>query len=322
MLALEFRKTRSSVILKKIGIFAFSSILFALPLIYFLVFVHHLKTLNYAPNTWLGSFNISNLIADNVNIALLIAAIGLVTLPQNKISKRILRLWICGAAVFLIYSLAVTYFSRKQIAYLPAFVPWFHFYFYLKAAETVLFGYGLVKLCELLFVEPVVVVSAVTVMLFPAYMTRPDFMEDRKSALLHAQRFREIAAYHWIREHTEPRDVFLSSDYHSLFVINPAGRKTVCTKKEFSNPFVNFRKRDADRNQMFNYLRKNHHTEFQELAENYSLDYVISTDQTFVLSLLQNRNFSKSFESLGLYIFERKTSDINGMLLGNSDMIL
>jgi hypothetical protein len=125
------------------------------------VFVHQLKTLNYAPNTWLGSFNISNLVAENVNIALLIAAIGLVTLPQNKISKRILRAWIIGAAVFLIYSLAVTYLSRKQIAYLPAFVPWFHFYFYLKAVETVLFGYGLLKLSGLLFVEPVVVVSAV-----------------------------------------------------------------------------------------------------------------------------------------------------------------
>ncbi len=322
ILALEFRKTRSSEILKRIGIFVFSSILLALPLIYFVAFVYQFKTLNYAPNTWLGSFNISNLIAENVNIALLIAAIGLVTLPQNKISKRILGLWIIGAAVFLIYSLVVTYLTRKQIAYLPALVPWFHFYFYLKAAEIVLFGYGLLKLCELLFVEPVVILSAVTVMLFPAFMNRPDFMEDRKSALLNAQRFREIAAYHWIREHTQPRDVFLGSDYHSLFVINPAGRKTVCTKKEFSNPFVNFEKRDADRNQMFDYLLENHHTEFQELAENYSLDYVISTDQTLVLSLLQNRNFSKSFESLGLYIFERKTSDINGMLLGNSDMIL
>jgi len=342
MLAIDFRTTRSREFIKKFGAFAVTAILFALPLIYFLVFVYRLKILNYAPSTWLGDFNPSKLIAENLNLPLLIAVVGFIFLYRDKISdltKKIMTLWILGGSVFLIYSLVVTYFARKQIIFLPALVPWFHFYFYLKAAETVLFGYGFMKLFELLFAlckrtldsptflrfdfEPIVVVTAVTVMLFPLYLNRIDFIPARKYAIERSQKKSdEIAAYQWIRKHTKKNDVFLATDYHSLFVINPAGRKTVCTKKEFSNPFVDFIKRNQDRNQMFDDLREHHQSEFEELAENYSLDYVISSDPTVIRSLLKDKNFNKAFESPDLYIFERKTTDSIGMLLRNSDMIL
>jgi hypothetical protein len=347
LLSLEFKKAfpndrkTSSEILKKYIIFVFSSILFAFPLIYFVAFVYGMKTLNYAPSTWLGSFTVSNLIADNVNAGLFIAGVGLIALLKDKnlnLTKNILSLWIIGALVFLIYTIAVTYFSRKHIAYLPPLVPWLRFYFYLKAAETVLFGYGFIKLFELLTglyqrlfdssrlpefnVKPVVIALAVTVMLFPSYINRKDFLPARKSALMRSQKYQEIAAYQWIRKNTKNNDVFLATDYLSLFVVNPAARKTVCTKQEFSNPYVDFRKRNEDRNNMFTYLREDRQSEFYDLAESYSLDYVISNNHEVVTGLLKNKNFKKAFESLGLYIFERKTTDINGMLLGNSDMIL
>lgn len=326
MLSLDFKSTRSREIIKNFGAFAFTAILFALPLIYFLVFVYRLQIVNYAPSTWLGDFNPSKLIAENLNLPLLIAAVGFISLYRDKIShltKRIMTLWILGGSVFLIYSLVVTYLARKQIIFLPAFVPWFHFYFYLKAAETVLFGYGFMKLFELLFAlckrvfnspkflefdfEPIVLVTAVTVMLFPLYLNRIDFIPARKYAIERGKKSEELAAYQWIRKHTKKNDVFLATDYHSLFVINPAGRKTVCTKKEFSNPFVDFRKRDADRNHMFQYLRENHPSEFQNLAEGYSLDYVISSDQAVVRGLLKNKNFNKAFETRGIYIFQSRS---------------
>jgi hypothetical protein len=325
MLALNFRTTQSSETIKKFAAFVFSSILFALPLIYFPIFVYRLKVLNYAPSTWLGSFDPATLIAENLNIALLIAAVGFVALYKDKISnltKNIMMLWIIGASVFLIYSLVVTYLARKQIAFLPALVPWFHFYFYLKAAETVLFGYGVIKLFELLLalskrvfdftkfpaldVVPIVVLSAVTVMLFPSYLNRIDLAPARKYAIERGQKSAEIKAYHWIRKNTNKDDVFLATDYHSLFVINPAGRKTVCTKKEFSNPFVDFKKRDTDRNQMFKYLIENNFSEFQHLAAGYSLDFVISSDQAVIQGLLKNKNLTKAFETSGTCIFSEK----------------
>jgi hypothetical protein len=151
--------------------------------------------------------------------------------------------------------------------------------------------------------EPIVVVTAVTVMLFPLYLNRIDFIPARNYAIERSQKSEELAAYQWIRKHTKKNDVFLATDYHSLFVINPAGRKTVCTKKEFSNPFVDFRKRNADRNRMFEYLRENHLSEFQNLAEGYSLDYVISSDQSIIRGLLKNKHFNKAFETHGIYIF-------------------
>jgi len=340
MLAFNYRTTRSSDSIKKFAVFVFSSILFALPLIYFLVFIYRLKVLNYAPSTWLGSFDPSTLTAENLNLTLLIAALGFIALFKDKISnltKNIMTLWIIGASVFFIYSLVVAYLARKQIAFLPALVPWFHFYFYLLAAETVLFGYGFVRLFELLMawckrffnfrkfpaldVVVIVMALAATVILFPSYMNRIDLLPERKYALERGQKSAEITAYHWIRKNTKKDDVFLATDYHSLFVINPAGRKTVCTKKEFSNPFVDFQKRNADRNHMFEYLSENHFSEFQNLALGYSLDYVISSDQAVIQGLLKNKDFNKAFDAPGIYIFQRKAADINGMLPGNSDMI-
>jgi hypothetical protein len=337
MLALGLRTTPNTGSINKFGAFAVGAMLFSLPLIYFLVVVYRLRVLNYAPSIWLGSFSPSALIVENLNVALLIAAVGLFALYQQKnfkLTKSIITLWIISASVLLVYSLVVTYLARKQMAYLPALVPWFHFYFYLKAAETVLFGYGFLKLFELLkravkspkFLEfevvPVLIAIVAAVILFPSYINRVDLMPARKYAIIRGQKSDEIAAYHWIRKNTKKNDVFLATDNYSLFVINPAGRKTVCTKKEFSNPFVDFKKRDADRNQMFEDLRQNHFFEFQNLAAGYSLDYVISSDQPVIQGLLKNHDFNKAFEASGIYIFQRKTAVINGMLSQNSDMIL
>jgi hypothetical protein len=324
MLTLTFIKTRNPETIKKFAAVVFSSILFALPLLYFPVFVYRMRMLNYAPATWLGVFIPANLVAENLNFAFLVTAIGFIAMYKSKISnftKNIMTLWLIAASMFLIYSLVVTYFARKQIMYLPALVPWWHFYFYLKAAQAVFFGYGFIKLFELLFafcgrifklpkssafdVVPIVVALVVTVMLFPSYMNRMDLIPARKYVIdATEKRSHEIAAYHWIRKNTKKDDVFLAPDNYSLFVVNPAGRKTVCTKKEFSNPFVDFKKRNGDRNQMFEYLRENHFSEFQYLAAEYSVDYVISSDQTVIQGLLKNKNFNKAFETRGIYIFQ------------------
>lgn len=90
VMALEFKKSykqdKSIEILKKYAIFVFSSFLFALPLIYFVVFVYRLKTLNYAPNTYLGvAFDISHLITENLDLALLLGVIGLFGLRKIRL---------------------------------------------------------------------------------------------------------------------------------------------------------------------------------------------------------------------------------------------
>jgi hypothetical protein len=245
----------------------------SLPFTSSILFHYHLKILNPVPSNWiyapLAIDKLSDLLQQNMSWFSAIAALGLVTVIANSRSsgrKNILLLaWliICCAAL-LVNELQQLISPNLHLMFVPAH----HFLFYLKAAEDILFGVGVVFVCRFLAQSAVSLskkeppaldhlrrraaacgaVLAVVVfvgLVYPTYRTRFDFTNARSQAVSFEARKAYLDAYHWILSHTKPVDVFLSlSADLDLSVVGPADRKLVVTSQpEFSNPYVDWNAR-------------------------------------------------------------------------------
>src|SRR5207247_2258230 len=79
----------------------------------------------------------------------------------------------------------------------------------------------------------------------------------------------------FIRRTTRASDVFLASHGAVLVLVGPAGRKTVAVQAEFSNPYVDYGSRAADRDAMFRDLEDGHVDDFRRTAATYGVTHVV-----------------------------------------------
>jgi hypothetical protein len=112
---------------------------------------------------------------------------------------------------------------------------------------------------------------------FPSYLQRAEFGPRRAEALA-IQSVLATDAFDWIQRNTAPRDVFLATDEMALYVVSPAGRKVVANAYYFSNPYVDWDRRDRNRTRMFELLRGCDPVAFHALARLYRVNYVIWSD--------------------------------------------
>jgi hypothetical protein len=162
-----------------------------------------------------------------------------------------------------------------------AIAPAHHFLIYIRAAESLLGGIGIVALIRLvssrtrLAVEwPLTVCVTVGLiwMSVPRYrwrdslMGQPTFTENQK------------AAVEWIVSRTEPSSVFLAPENTGVSMIGIVRRKTVLVQPVFSNPYVDWEARFDAWKAMWASLEAQNCSEFLKRADPYNVTHVLLVD--------------------------------------------
>jgi hypothetical protein len=291
-------------------------VIFSLPFTYFIVGKYHMNFQNRSPFEYVDTIfiwrNYKAMIGENLSISSVIAVIGFFWFYkkfQQPLVRKILLNWFwIGIGMFFYSTLVVSLDAHTNIR-LPGTVPSFHYFFYLKALQSVFYGFGLVFLTQPLirwtvnkkflhFKDPsaktatylfVILVMLSAAVYFPFYQKRDDFVWFRKLCLDQAKNYSGIQAYYYIHDHIAENEVFLSEENTSIFPIMATARKMVSIGITFSNPYVNFQVREKARNEMLSYLKTGQPSGAPELFKKYGVSYI----------LLNNANLI-NFKNLGL----------------------
>jgi len=223
-----------------------------------------------------------------------VALVGLVDLicvatAYCRYARRLVLGWGIAVGIGLAHGYAA------QLVTLPPFVPSLHFYLYLHALESVLFGLGVVSATRMLaavahkfsklarfsprslelgaysvFAGALIVYAASQ---YDRYRSRMELVYFRHEAIAFAGK-RTAPLYDWILHHTDPTDVFLAEEEPALFAVVAAGRKVVALEGMFSNPYVDVAGRVGDSRAMFAKLKEGRWSEFLVYVKRYQLRYV------------------------------------------------
>lgn len=324
--------------LRLLGTFGLSlvvALLVSLPYLYTIAIHYGLDVQNPDPSGWiwprLALRTVQALVQDHlVWIALLPLWGGLgFLLGRGAVrphSRGLVVYWFLSAGVLFAYYY-LWQWTKKQGAAIPVIVPGHHFLVFLKALEALFFGHALVLAAALaargaLAVWPgqqerprlrvnlerislVLILHLAFFATFPAYRHSDEFVVEREKALKLNPSEDVMKVFHWVRQHTEPTDVFLADDHYSLHLLSPAGRKVVAMIPFFSNPFVAWKERHKHRHEMFSALIMGRHEAFAELARKYQVKYVMATGakamQIFGSSMPV---LKKAFSSGSLFVLE------------------
>jgi hypothetical protein len=205
----------------------------------------------------------------------------------------VVGVWLLVSGGLLLYNYA-TFLTRKVGLVLPTVVPAFHFLFYFQALVSLGVGVAVVGAANALAVvartrlamsariaRPSTFVVALTAALvathIPSYLALGQFGPQRAHTLMLGQHL-SAPLWHWLRANTQASDVFLCPDHLSLFVVTPAGRKVVATNRYFSTPFVDWARRDRDRDAMIRALQDHDPVAFRALATHYGVAYIMWSD--------------------------------------------
>jgi len=197
----------------------------------------------------------------------------------------------------LVAGLGLGYGYAAQLMPLPPFLPSWHFFFYLQALQSVLFGVGVAALVgrvvDARFKVLVAtlgerpgkrqwqhlslagaLLSAFVLLTYSRYEGRADLVDNRRASLDYGAS-PSIEVYHWLLQHTVPADVVLAQDPVRFYGVQPAGRKLVALPPLFSNPFVALEPRREDSLRMYADLESGDESEFRTLAHKYEVHYVV-----------------------------------------------
>jgi hypothetical protein len=286
--------------LGRLGLIILIAFVVSLPLTFSILGRYHLRILNSAPSNWmyppLSLANIGSFTRENLSWFTVIAAVGLVALileRTNRPRRSLLLPWLTVCFV----ELSLNFIQQPHLHLM--FVPAYHFLFYLKAIENMLFGVGLVFVCRWLSrdiastvfpamsgssrlafqLETLLILTGVVFFLavvLPAYGSRWDFTGARERSKYQARSV-DMDAYHWILSHAQPEDVFFSVGGNlDLTVVAPAARKVVVTSiPEFSNPYVSYTQRFEAATLMWNELTAGSPNALSTLKK-YQVKYLIT----------------------------------------------
>jgi len=298
-------------------------IVFAMPLLYFVVGKYHLHFLNYEPSELVEELfifrSLPQLLKMNLSIALLIALIGGVwafSSVKPPVIRRIIFAWPVATVFLFVYSTAVSSLSRNYNIHLPGTVPSFHYFFYLKAAQSVFFGLGAVFLIQLAIdtwsalKKPIVrklvfliVFLGYAAAYYPVYRDRWDFTYNRRMNLEQDKYIDRIKTYHYIVDSIPQNDVILCEENAELFPLMPTARKMVCIGIPYSNPYVDFWQRHNARDSMLSALKTGRPSDAKQLFDKYEVNYVLLSNANFGTPSASGLDFRLQFktDSFSLY---------------------
>ncbi len=300
LIGLARDRGRRRTTLVNFGLIMILALLSSAPLTYSLVVHYRLHVLNLTPGDSIHppvaldnfvTYWRASTIEQPLFLVVVVGLIAILMRARRPFSRRLIALWLGGTLGLLAYSYARQYLKRQGIE-IPGFVPAHHFLFYLRAAESILFGAGAMALSGFIvavivrlirhrsswppsvrtFVERGVLIAMLALLMvwaYPLYLEREDFNGLPQESMAFGQNADLVGGYHWLRANTQPADVLLTSDRLATYVAGPAGRKIVAGDSFFANPYVDWKSRATDRDAMFGQLMAGQCDEFQSLAEKY-----------------------------------------------------
>ena len=315
------RKGNQKIIIK----YLFQSIIFfatfliaASPILIVIYGRYKMHYINRAPFEYVGSIftvnSFGELIKANISLASLISLAGIYWFYkkfENRIIRNIISSWLLVCLCMYVYSTLVPLLHNRLHIFLPVTVPSFHYFFYLKALESVFFGIGLVWLLKSTVrwlskwvtanspeipvdgvghIVWVILILVFSLVYYPVYSRRSDFIDLRELALQKEADKTRLEVYYYLKDHISPDKVILCELGESMFPVMASGRKMVSTTFTFSNPFVDFEQREKDRNRMLSYLVTGQRGSDKQLFTKYNVSYI----------LLSSTNASKLLPGLGL----------------------
>ncbi len=224
--------------------------------------------------------NILHLVKANLSIAFIVSVIGFVWFYKKfhePVIRSIILNWFFISGVMLAYSMSLPGIHDKLHIPLPDTVPSYHYLHYLKAAQSVFFGFGAIFLFQQAFglivqrvlkkneahtppsfVHAIYILAVIlwTIIYFPVYRERKDFTEIRELSLAKEHSTAKMQVYEYIVANIPSDHVILCEEPYSIFPVMATGRKLVCASILFSNPYIDFGKRYDDLNIMLASLKK------------------------------------------------------------------
>jgi hypothetical protein len=319
----------SKSLLRKFLCLVIPALIISMIFIYFIIWHYQLKILNPLPCSWLWdqlTFEKlpSLLQKEFLHLFSLIAAFGLVHLISSKkdiAARNILLSWLvfCLACA----GCSILKSNLESLNSLPSIIPAHHFFFYLKTLSYVFFGFGAVCIGQILrkllknnrllmkkikphllnipfqsktkLVVYVIITALLTLYILYVYPGNKNLYETRNACLSRMSQTHLIDLYYWVRQNTRKDDVFLCSNKFGMKAVVPAGRKVVATHICFSNPFVDYKKRNGDREKMMENLKSGGILSFFRLCVKYKVKYVIAETPVFTKA---NKYFMKHLKKV------------------------
>jgi hypothetical protein len=186
------------------------------------------------------------------------------------------------------YSSLVPMMHEKFRISLPDTVPSFHYFFYLKALQSVFFGMGFVFIFRTVlnyvlskklrlsayFVFPILVIVCAAIY-YPYYGQREDFVEQRARAVAKENDKDKVDVYDYFVSHIPEDKVILCEQELSCFPLMASARKMVSNYATFSNPYVNYEKGETARQNMLQYLKAGRLAEARDLLIQFKVSYIL-----------------------------------------------
>jgi len=280
----------------------------AMPLVYYIVGKYHLHMITRAAFEYTeGIYYLSNfkgMIRENLSVSFIISIIGLIWFYRNfhqPLLRKIIFSWLFISAFMYIYATMVALLDTRYHIHLPGTVPSFHYFFYLKALQSGFFGFGFVFLFNScmkwlgnLFVKNKsqqrtnlaniffsVTILTCAVAYFPIYKNRDDFAIFRQEAIGKENKKDEIGVHDYILKNIPSDKVILCEKDPSIFPVMATARKMVSIAYTFSNPYVDFDRREEDRNNMLLFLKTGEPISAKPLFPKYAVDFVLISKKEF-----------------------------------------
>lgn len=280
-------------------------IIFAFPFLYYVYGIYHLHFINRtilqcAPGIFARKETFT-LLKLNVTFSLIFAVIGFIWFYKNfhhAILRKIIWNWLVITLVMYAYESIVPTADKILHVDLPDTIPAFHYFFYFKALQSIFFAFGFIYLFdrfikwfekrggksfsslkkENLFIGAVVLYALIY---FPVYSNRWDFSSLREQAVAKGRETDKIAVYQFISDHIPLSNVMLCPHGLSLFPVMPSAIKMVSIETYFSNPYVSYDQREADRDKMLHFLTTSAPDTAKHMFKMYHVDNVLLTNEDY-----------------------------------------
>jgi hypothetical protein len=316
------------------GIVAFIPfVLVSLPFLYFIIGKYNLNIVNRMSFEYFDYLfipvNFWHLLKANLSITLILSINGFIAFYKNCkniIVRKIFLNWFYISAALFIYTTLVPVIENKYKINLPGLVPSFHFFFYLKAIESVFFGYGfyiiITKVVNLIsgYISKqrgrlvsvistdkilIVIILAIVVLYLPKYTERRDFVYPRKGSIEKENNTDKIQVYDWIVKNISNEEVILCEPDDAIFPVMATGKKMVSINATFSNPYLDFKKREADRLNMLEYLKTGNSEAVEKLFSEYDVKILVVKNSNPYNSKIISQLFSQiTFQNNQYTIFK------------------
>jgi hypothetical protein len=313
-------------------------IIFAFPFLYYVYGKYHFHFINHAilecaPGIFARKETLT-LLKLNVTFSLIISVIGLIWFYrkfENPIIRILVWNWLFICLVMYIYESAVPTVYTILHIHLPDTIPAFHYFFYLKALQSIFFAFGFIFLLQWavnkiavmrkkefnpiisnnLFICAVLLYG---ILYYPIYSKRIDFIELKQQAIEKGNEKDKIEVYNFISKNIPLDNVLLCEHDLSLFPVMPTGIKMVSVETYFSNPYVSYDQRESDRNAMLSYLTTSAPGNAVKLFSDYDVSYVLLTNADF--EKLKNSGFATN-----KVIFKNSSYTLMSFRVNKSELI-